>query len=59
MISRLSEVERENTDYRIKADKMLTEEKLKLVNEVEELKKREETLEGELAEKLEREIARM
>jgi hypothetical protein len=38
---------------------MLTEEKLKLVNEVEELKKREETLEAELAEKLEHEIARM
>lgn len=59
MISRLAEVERENTDFRINSDKLLIEEKRRLLMEVEEIRRREESLEAELSEKLETEIARM
>ena len=53
MISRLAEVERENTEFRINADKFLAEEKRTLLNEVEEIRRREETLEADLSDKLE------
>ena len=47
-MARVEEVERENTDLRINCDKKLDEEKRKLLEEVEEIRKREEALENEI-----------
>lgn len=46
MIARLEEVEQENTAFRIDSDKKLYIEKQKILEEVEDLRKREETLEA-------------
>jgi hypothetical protein len=58
-MSRVEEIERENTELRTNGDAILDREKKLLLEEVEEIRKREENLERELSEKLEQEILRM
>lgn len=58
-MSRLEESEKENTELRLKGDKKIEEEKMKLLKEVEEIRTREEMLEKEIQLKLEEEILRM
>ena len=59
LLSRIEDVENENKALRTHQDQKLSEEKKKLLHEVEEIRKREEKLENELAVKLEQELYRM
>ena len=59
MISRVDECERENTELRLDGEQKLDEEKMKLLQEVEEIRKREELMEREIQDKIEGEILRM
>jgi hypothetical protein len=58
-MTRVEEIERENTELRTNGDAILDRENKLLLEEVEEIRKREENLERELSEKLEQEILRM
>lgn len=49
-------MDKENFELKTKGEQKLIEEKMKLLVEVEEIRKREENLEIELTKKLEREI---
>jgi hypothetical protein len=59
LLSRVEEAERENTDLRITGEQKLDEEKRKLLEEVEEIRKKEELMEREISDKIEGEIMRM
>lgn len=59
MITRVEECERENTELRINGEKLLEEEKKRLNDEVDELKKREMRLEEAISAKFEEEILAM
>ena len=59
MLSRVEETEKENTDLRLSADQRFNEEKALLLQEVDEIRKREEAMEKEIQEKLESEILKM
>ena len=59
MITRVEECERENTELRINGEKLLEEEKKRLNDEVDELKKRELRLEEAISAKFEEEILAM
>lgn len=48
LISRVDECERENTDLRLDGEQKLDLEKMKLLQEVEEIRKREEMMEREI-----------
>jgi hypothetical protein len=47
-MTRLEECERENTALRIQGDKRIEEEKRKLLDEVEDIRRKEEKLEVEI-----------
>lgn len=47
-MARIAECERENVELKLKGDKRIEEEKKKLLEEVEEIRKREEKLEMEI-----------
>jgi hypothetical protein len=55
----VDECERENTELRLDGEQKLDEEKMKLLQEVEEIRKREELMEREIQDKIEGEILRM
>ena len=55
----MDECERENTELRLDGEQKLDEEKMKLLQEVEEIRKREELMEREIQDKIEGEILRM
>ena len=59
LISRVDECERENTELRLDGEQKLDEEKMKLLQEVEEIRKREDLMEREIQDKIEGEILRM
>lgn len=59
MITRVEECERENTELRINGEKLLEDEKKRLNEEVDELKKRELRLEEAISAKFEEEILAM
>jgi len=59
LITRVEECERENTELRINGEKLLEEEKKRLNDEVDELKKRELRLEEAISAKFEEEILAM
>jgi len=59
LITRVEECERENTELRINGEKLLEDEKKRLNEEVDELKKRELRLEEAISAKFEEEILAM
>ncbi|CDW87568.1 UNKNOWN [Stylonychia lemnae] len=59
LITRVEECERENTELRIRGDQKIEDEKKKLLQEVEELKKNEQQLEEALSSRFEEEIIRI
>jgi hypothetical protein len=58
-MARIADCEKENVSLKIEGDKRIDEEKRKLLEEVEEIRKREEKLEVEIQQKIEEEIVRM